>query len=406
MFQLGHNLVVGRRMKLSRDILLLAAGQALSGTVVALLTSVSSLAGAKLAPSEAFSTAPVTAGVCGSFLMIYPASTVMGRFGRRVGFSLKAGLGVLGGLLGATAVYLERFELLLIGAFLLGAFSAFSLYYRFAAIEAATSDEQRVQAVALITGAGVVGGIVGPLLGELSVAGAGHSLAGPFVALIGVCILIAASQHFLSADLGRAIDTSVVAAPKPVAYRASPDFIVASIICAIGMSAMTLTMNAGPLAISIHQPQAGSATLILQAHFVAMYLPSLFNPILTRRFGDRALIGWGLAAFLLMSILALVLPASTWLYLVPMVLSGVGWNFVFNGGTLMVASTYSQESRARAQGLKSLIVYGASFVASLSAGVLLARYNWRVVNLACVPIIALGAVLLLMPRAQARVSHP
>lgn len=72
----------------SRDVVILAAGQALTSTVVSLLTSVSSLSGSYLAPAPALSTVPVTATVLGTLLMIYPASTLMGRLGRRGGFNV------------------------------------------------------------------------------------------------------------------------------------------------------------------------------------------------------------------------------------------------------------------------------------------------------------------------------
>jgi MFS family permease len=83
------------------------------------------------------------------------------------------------------------------------------------------------------------------------------------------------------------------------------------------------------------------------------------------------------------------------------VLSGLGWNFVFNGGTLMVASTYSNEQKTKAQGINSLIVYGANVAASLAAGILVAQYDWQVVNLACFPMVLAGVLFLFrMPRAK------
>ena len=87
-----------------RDVLVLAAGQALTSTVVSLLTSVSSLSGAYLAPARALAPLPVTATVLGTLLMIYPASALMGRLGRRGGFMFKAGVGMLGGAVCALAL--------------------------------------------------------------------------------------------------------------------------------------------------------------------------------------------------------------------------------------------------------------------------------------------------------------
>ena len=125
----------------NRDILVLAAGQALTSTVVSLLTSVSSLSGAYLAPSPALSTVPVTASVLGTLIMIYPASALMGRLGRRGGFMFKAGIGIMGGAVCALALIAASFLALIAGTFLLGLFSAFGQYYRFAAIDAARTPK-------------------------------------------------------------------------------------------------------------------------------------------------------------------------------------------------------------------------------------------------------------------------
>ena len=46
-------------------------------------------------------------------------------------------------------------------------------------------------------------------------------------------------------------------------------------------------------------------------------------------------------------------------------LSGIGWNFMFNVGTLLLAGTYTPAEKTRAHGLNSLLVYGANVAASL-----------------------------------------
>jgi MFS family permease len=146
----------------SRDVVVLAAGQALTSTVVSLLTSVSSLSGAQLAPAPALATVPVTASVLGTLAMIYPASALMGLLGRRGGFMVKAGIGVLGGIVCFAGLAAGSFAILVTGAFLLGLFSAFGQYYRFAAIDAARDPEDRATAIAVVTGAGVAGGVAAP----------------------------------------------------------------------------------------------------------------------------------------------------------------------------------------------------------------------------------------------------
>lgn len=398
----------------SSDMVLLAIGQALSGTVMSLLTSVSSLSGELLAPYASLSTVPVSATVCGTLLMIYPASTIMGRLGRRTGFLLKAIAGIAGGSISAGALLLHSFSILILGTFLLGVFSAFSQYYRFAAMDAARSPDERTRAVAMITGAGVVGGILGPFLGSRFGGVLGVPYVGSFIALTIVCVAIAISQIFLSPTLGR--DQPVPsnqrrlsrfgARPRPIpglnesqspgpGFTLSFDFLAASVLCAVGFSAMTLTMNAAPLSLARDPLCSSSTTVVLQAHFIAMYLPSLFNAALVRRIGLRGLVAAGLVALLLMTISAQILDATPSLYLAQLVLSGIGWNFVFIGGTLLVASTYAPDQKTQAQGINSLIVYGVNVVASLAAGILVARYDWQIVNLSCIPIVLTGALFVL-----------
>jgi len=59
----------------------------------------------------------------------------------------------------------------------------------------------------------------------------------------------------------------------------------------------------------------------------------------------------------------------------------------------------------RAQGLNSLFVYSANLLASFSAGALMAFFGWEVVNIACLPLLAVVAIALRSrPLAKAVVS--
>jgi MFS family permease len=384
----------------SRDVVVLACGQALTSTVVSLLTSVSSLSGAYLAPSPAFSTVPVTATVLGTLSMIYSASTLMGRLGRRGGFMLKAGIGILGGAVCFAGLLAASFAILVVGAFLLGLFAAFGQYYRFAAIDAAPNPEGRATAIAMVTGAGVVGGIAGPFLGgHFADAVASVPYAGAFAALAVVCVCLAASQVFLSADLGRDRNAGAGKDAPAAEFRLGADFIKASIICAVGFAVMTLTMNAAPLSLAHAGHHVHASAIVLQVHFALMYLPSLFNPVLVRWTGLRGLIAAGIAASGVGCVLTAVTEQTLALYMLELGLSGIGWNFIFNGGTLLLAETYPVSLKTRAQGINSLIVYCANVLASFSAGALMASFGWMVVNLACLPWLAL-ALVALRPRQR------
>jgi MFS family permease len=379
-----------------RDVVVLATGQALTSTVVSLLTSVSSLSGAYLAPARALATLPVTATVLGTLLMIYPASGLMGRLGRRSGFMFKAVIGGVGGTVCALALMSASFSLLIVGTFLLGIFSAFGQYYRFAAIDAARNPQARTSAVAIVTGGGVVGGVAGPFLGgHFGDAVGSVPYVGAFVALVAVCLCLAASQSLLSTGLGRDAENRPSALAPPSAI-AKGRFLKASAICAIGFAVMTLTMNAAPLSMQLCGFSLPVSSGVLQVHFALMYLPSLFNPALVAMFGLRGLVVLGVVASGVGCLLTMLPDQTLFVYALELGLSGLGWNFIFNGGTLLLADTYPASSKTRAQGLNSLFVYCANLAASFSAGALMAGYGWPVVNIVCVPLLAL-AVLALWP---------
>lgn len=387
----------------SRDVIVLAAGQALTSTVVSLLTSVSSLSGAYLAPSPSLATVPVTATVLGTLVMIYPASALMGRLGRRGGFMFKAGVGIAGGAVCCLALLAASFGTLIAGTFLLGIFSAFGQYYRFAAIDAVRSPQERTSAVAIVTGAGVIGGIAGPFLGGRFADAVGAvPYAGAFAALSIVCIALAASQTLLSADLGRD-ERKAATRNSGREFSFNGGFAKASAICAVGFAVMTLTMNAAPLSMQQCGFAMSASSSVLQVHFALMYLPSLFNPAVVSRIGLRGLIVAGVASSGAGCLLTVLTDQTLIPYVIELGLSGIGWNFIFNGGTLLLADTYPVSGKTRAQGLNSLFVYGANLVASFSAGALMALYGWQVVNLACLPLMAV-ALLALWRRPIAKVA--
>jgi MFS family permease len=144
---------------------------------------------------------------------------------------------------------------------------------------------------------------------------------------------------------------------------------------------------------------------VLQVHFALMYLPSFFNPAVVSRIGLRGLIACGVAASGIGCLLTALTEQTLGVYVLELGLSGMGWNFIFNGGTLLLVNTYPTSGKTRAQGLNSLFVYSANLLASFAAGALMASYGWQVVNLACLPLLVI-AVLALRPRGAARAVLP
>lgn len=168
-----------------------------------MLTTVSSLSGFYLAPTPALSTFPVTTTVIGTMSMIYPASWFMSLFGRQKGFIFKAVIGIFRELICCLGLLFKQFTLFTFGTFLLGIFSAFGQYYRFAAIDAAKTPSEHNTAIAIVVGAGVIGGFSGPFLSNhFSDLFFPVPYAGSFTVIIMICMLLTFSQLFLSSNLG------------------------------------------------------------------------------------------------------------------------------------------------------------------------------------------------------------
>jgi len=74
-----------------------------------------------------------------------------------------------------------------------------------------------------------------------------------------------------------------------------------------------------------------------------------------------------------------------------LILLGVGWNFLFVGGTTLLVKTYQPSERFRAQGLNEAAVFGTSALASLMAGAVLSQIGWQAVLWsALLPVLLLG----------------
>ena len=197
-------------LPMHRQVLLLASAQALFQTVSVLVMTVGGLAGGRLASDPSLATAPIAAMFLGTAIATIPASALMARIGRRIGFILGASTGVLGGLVGATGLWLSSLPLFCFGTFLVGVYQGFAQFYRFAASEVA-DDAFRPRAISFVLAGGVVAAILGPELGRLG----------------GPLLTTAYSGSFLILALVSTLATILLAglriprAPQPVGHDAT-----------------------------------------------------------------------------------------------------------------------------------------------------------------------------------------
>jgi hypothetical protein len=79
--------------------------------------------------------------------------------------------------------------------------------------------------------------------------------------------------------------------------------------------------------------------------------------------------------------------------MVALALLGVGWNFMFVGGTTLLTTAYSSEERVRVQATHDFIVFGSVALTALTSGAVQATQGWEVLNLTVVPPVLIAFVV-------------
>jgi MFS family permease len=376
-----------------RQVLLLATAQALFQTVSVLVMTVGGLAGGQIASSPELATAPIAAMFLGTAVATIPASMWMTRVGRRIGFVAGASLGAAGGLIGAWGIWLGSLGLLSLGTFLVGAYQGFAQFYRFAAGEVA-EEEFRPRATALVLGGGIVAAFAGPLLARLTGPLFEPPYLGSFLVLAVVSVLAAVLLLGLRVPASAA-PTGEAAGGRPWrAIVSQPTYLVALFGAVTGYGIMILAMTATPIAMAQHHHALPATSTVIQLHVLAMFLPSFFTGSLIARFGVIRVMLTGvllLAGHVLMTLTGTEFSS----FASALVLLGVGWNFLYIGGTSLLMTTHSAAEKGRAQGTNDMTIFAVGLACSLGAAALLQVVGWQVMNLLLLPWLALAALALL-----------
>lgn len=360
-----------------RNVLLLALCQAAFVSASTLTATVGSLAGHALAQNKALATAPSAALVIGTALSTIPASLLMRRVGRRLGFIVGSGCAVAGGLVAASALWIGSFGLLAAGSALLGCSAGFAQQYRFAAAET-SSTEFRSRAISFVVAGGLAAGFVGPLLAR----GTKDLLVPEYLGSYACVPLLGALSVGLLLGLRMPAPKEEARTEGPARSIGSivrqPIFVVAVVAQMMGQGVMNLLMTGTPLAMMAHHHGFADTAFVIQWHVVGMFLPGFFTGTLIQRWGERIVIRLGIVLNVL-AVAAGVADVAVLNFWVALTLNGIGWNFMFVAGSALVTKAYMPSERARAQAANDFLVFGTAAVASLSSGQVLHHHGWHIV---------------------------
>ena len=378
-----------------RNVLLLAVCQALyiSGTTLMIVTA--PLVGKMLLPEDpGWATAPLFFHHGGVMSATIPASLLMRRIGRRGGFMLGAVIGCIGALIAVEAIYELSYWGFCLGVFVIGWFNGFAIFYRFAAADTAT-PEFRPKAISLVLAGGLLAAIIGPELAK-------HTLdwlapvfyAGSYLSLVGLYVLSFCLLAFVRIPTLSAEERRDTGRPLLEILR-QPPCIVAILAAAAAFSTMSLVMSPTPLAMEACGFDTDDTFTVMQAHVVGMYLPAFFTGHLVSRFGARPII---LAGIALIAVCAAVNLSGVELmhFAVALFLNGVGWNFMFVGGSSLLTEVHTPAERAKLQGVNDFVVFGSIAVSSLFSGRILEDLGWDWINIGILPMIAVSLLATLI----------
>lgn len=387
-----------------RTVAILAASQALLFANNATLIAVAGLAGAALASDKSLATLTVTAWVLGGALATVPMSLLMQRVGRRAGFYVAAAAAVAGTLLGALAIYLGNFWLLCVAMLGFGVYNGGAQFYRFAAADAAPADFKST-AISLVLAGGLVGGLIGPEVSKLTVDMFSATYLGTYLSLLVYLALVLPILAMLRIPAPTQAEQAGGGRALPQ-IMAQPAFIVAVVGAALGFGVMNFLMVATPLAMGTHGHHYADAAFVIQWHVIAMFAPSFFTGSLIRRFGVLRVMFAGVIALTVCVAIALA-DVTVMHFWWALVLLGIGWNFLYIGGTTLLTETYLPAERAKTQGLNDFIVFTTQAITSVASGWMLERGGWSTVNYLALTLIvtmALAIVWLMLKRRAVAVA--
>jgi MFS family permease len=374
---------------MNKNVWLLFACQALMNAVMSGQTVMASLVGFKLSGS-ALNTLPMAI----QMISVMSASIVAGyafpRFGRRGGFWLGCAIMMCGSLTFALGVYSGNFVIYCLGAIPAGLGFGISQHLRFAAAEVA-DQHAKARAISLVLAGGVLAAIVGPEMVKRT------------NALIPDYIFLATYLYLPVLPIITAILLSFVQVPPaqkssgiPVPFRmifARPDFVTAVVSSLVGYGTMNLVMASTPLQMMLCGFGVAASADVIRAHSLAMFSPGFVTGRLIQKFGVHQIIMTGGLLTLGCVAVNVYEPPLFATFMVALALLGVGWNFMFVGGTTLLTTAYAPEERVRVQATHDVIVFGSVAMTAVTSGAVQAMLGWNVLNLTVVPPVLIAFVV-------------
>lgn len=365
-----------------------------------LTMATSALVGVMLSPDPAYATLPLGLLYFSIMLTMIPASLLMKRFGRRVGFAVGGSAGFLGGSLAAFGIYQGSFLLFCAGSAVFGMASGFGQYYRFAAAEM-VEESYKSRAISWVLAGGLVAAFIGPNVASLTrdiIPDAVFSASYAAVAMF--CAGVVIIQFFIR--IPKPSEEESQGHKRPLRFILTrPTFMVAVLCAMIAYGTMNLLMTSTPLAMNHYGMPFGETAIVIQWHLVGMFAPSFFTGHLIHRFGVLKIMFVG--ALILIGCALVALSGQLYShFIVGLILLGVGWNFLYIGGTSLLTDVYLPAEKGEVQGINEFMVFSATALTAFSSGYLHHTLGWERLNQYTIPVVCFSAGIIVLLGWQQR----
>jgi MFS family permease len=381
-----------------RNLIILIFCQLISATGSIVFVTLGGIIGATLTSKPAWATLPISIMVLAVAATTVPATALMRRIGRSRGFSIASVSAAVAVCFAAWALSTSSFSLFLIAAATFGINLAFTQQYRYAAAESVPA-RYVPRAISFVLLGAIGGAFAGPELakhGQQWFGGVQYS--GTMLGLAALYTVQAFLFQMLQ-PMAHEHESKPLAAERSLGQIVlQPVFVAAVLAGTAGYGIMTLVMTATPLSMHINDGYSVEATAnVIRVHVLGMYVPSLVSGFLIERIGVVRMMFIGTLGLLATSIVGLQ-GQGVMHYWWALLLLGVGWNFLYVGGTTMLTYAYSMAERFRAQAVNEFLVFGTSATASLLAGTVMFFFGWNRLMWIPIPILLIVCASLLIVR--------
>lgn len=377
------------------SVILLFTSQALFQTASIMVMTLSGMVGLDLATDKNLATLPIAMISVGTATMMIPASLLIKKLGQKKTFLIGTILGMMAGFLSFYGILHRSFAIFVIGNMLVGCYQGFAQYYRFAAADT-VPEAAKAKALSFVVAGGVVAAIAGPNLARYTQ----HIGEVPFAYSYLSITLLSIGAFFIIFNLK--LRKATIQTVEDIAEKSRPlleilrqkDTLTAIVSSAIGYSVMIMIMTATPLAMHHCGHSSDDAATVIQWHVLGMFVPSFFTGTLINKFGVRRLMFVGVIILFLHVTFALT-GTDFFNFVSGLILLGVGWNFMFIGGSTLLTKVYTLAEKEKTQAFHDFFVFAVISISSFSAGSILNLWGWRGVNLATIPLLLFALIIMI-----------